>query len=216
MYWDMVKILVDHINVGALPVYDQMLDNIVKKEVDLNLNEAKDIFEYEFVQKVEHYNDESEIDEFYHNASNAIMMNFKRQLDPYLNVGEEVSLIFDQFLEVYNRIKQENKRYNENLDYSESLDGSDILNENRSVSSNSLPKDDEEFNINMLDSTHNQPPPEETTPEKKILKHAPSRSQSKNDKIKELADQLKYREEEIKALKSKHNDKIVELTEQLN
>ena len=94
MYWDLINILVDHINSGALPNYHQVFDSIVDKEIALNIEEANLIFEKEFVQKLNDVSEERKIEDRYHTVANMIMKNFKRQLDSDLNIGEEINQIF--------------------------------------------------------------------------------------------------------------------------
>ena len=46
------------------------------------------------MQRIEHDTEEREIDEFYQEGTRQAMNCFKRHLDPYLNVGDEISVIF--------------------------------------------------------------------------------------------------------------------------
>ena len=77
------------------------------------------------------------------------MKNFKKQLDPDLNIGEEINQIFNRFSQTYNHMKQESKCFDENLDYSESINESEI---NEDQNSKEEISQDEDFNINMLNS----------------------------------------------------------------
>lgn len=157
MYWDMISILTEHINSGALPNYHQMFDSIIDKEISLNIEEAKEIFESEFVQKLHDGAEDCKIDERYHVVANHIMKTFKRQLDPDLNVEDEITHVFNGFVQKYNIIKQDNKLLNENLDYSESIDGSEIMDD---LEVKEEISNDDEFNINLLNSEYDQPAPE--------------------------------------------------------
>ena len=86
-----------------------------------------------------------------------IMAVFERYPDPCIELDPQVVKILDEFEFTYRKTKEENKRLNENLDYSASLDGSGLICiESMNNSPDRVPNEDDEFNINMLDSTHNQ------------------------------------------------------------
>lgn len=95
MYFEMMSILVNYINLGSLPIYHNMFLAIVEKELGLIIDEAKAIFDTEFDQKVEHDTEEHEIDELYQQANNQILLHFKRHIDAYLEVGDEVKAVLD-------------------------------------------------------------------------------------------------------------------------
>lgn len=132
-----------------------------------------------------------------------VMGVFNKHPDPYIEFDTQVMVILEEFEYTYHKTKEENKRLNENLDYSASLDGSGLMCiENMNNSPDHVPNDDDEFNINMLDSTHNQPAPQETTPERKPPKQGPTRSQIMNNEIKELREQVRLKDEQIKGFGS--------------
>lgn len=141
----------DHINSGSLPNYHEMFIRIINKEVSTNLDEARDIFNKEFVENL--CEAEDQIDDLYHNAVNVIMKHFRTNLDPYLNVGDEIDQVFSEFVKVYNNHKSGDDNQ-ENLDYSESIDGSQILEQK---SQNTSKQDEDEFNINLLNSEFDKP-----------------------------------------------------------
>lgn len=105
MYWDMVSIVVDHINTGALPKFQDMFLTIINKEVNINLEEAKLLFKTNFTDNLSSGLTENKIDELYHYSINSVMRLFRRQLDPYLNIGEEIDMLFSEFLQIHNASK---------------------------------------------------------------------------------------------------------------
>jgi hypothetical protein len=169
MYWDMVSIVVDHINTGALPKFQDMFLTIINKEVNTNLEEAKEIFKIKFTDNVASEMSVNEIDEFYHSSINSVMSLFRRQLDPYLNIGEEIDQLFSEFVQIYCSFKKECAKDTENLDYSESSDDANLLASENDLGPN---KNQDEFDINLLNSEYDQPPPSkakaplEITPQK--------------------------------------------------
>lgn len=151
MLWDMLNEINDHVNAGSLPNYHEMFIRIINKEVSTNLDEARDIFNKEFVENLSE--GEDQIDDLYHNAVNVIMKHFRTNLDPYLNVGDEIDQVFSEFVKVYNNHKSGDENQ-ENLDYSESIDGSQILDQKSPMASK---QDEDEFNINLLNSEFDRP-----------------------------------------------------------
>lgn len=103
----MVSNVVDNINAGALPNFQEMFVAVINQEVSLNLEEAKEIFDVEFAQNVVEGMDEQQIDEMYHSTVNKIMKHIKGQLDPYLNIGEDIDQLFSEFVKVFNDLKQD-------------------------------------------------------------------------------------------------------------
>lgn len=197
MYVDLLSILVGHVNDGALPNFQDVFLNLINKEVNTNLDEARNLFKIHFSQQIVEGMDDANIDELYHKAANVIMKSFKRNLDPYLNVGEEIESVFTEFVKVYNDTKCENGRYNENLDYSESIDTSH---------NDQSPAKYYESGINLLNSEYDHRPI--------MTSESMQKSDKNSEQESEITDALKHRIEELQHELSLKEEKILEYEHQ--
>lgn len=156
---EIIQVITENLNnSSSIPNFDEMFNILINKEVNANLEEAREIFQCEFSQNISEEMEEGQIDELYQNAVEITMKQFKINLDPYLNVGEEIDHLFNEFLEIFKETKQNCNKFVENLDYSESMEGSKFSENNYGEEKVKPRPSEEEFNINLLNSEFDQAP----------------------------------------------------------
>jgi len=126
----MICIMVDYVNSGELPNFQEIFTTIYNKETSMNLSEEKDKSDQDFPMSINNKMSEIQKNELDHSPS-----------DPNINY-------FNDFAKTHISSKQDYGNSQENLEYSESLEASGVRASNNN-----------EFDINLLNSEYDQPPP---------------------------------------------------------
>jgi len=156
MLFAVLNVIIHNLNTSKIPNFHDLFISLINKEVNTNLEEAREIFQSEFADLISEEMEETQIDSLYQSTVGIIMKHIRGNLDPYLNVGEEIDQLFSEFSEIYSQAKQNSHKYHENLDYSESMEGSKLLETPIEENKVQIKHEDDEFNINMLNSEFDQ------------------------------------------------------------
>ncbi|CAI2364913.1 unnamed protein product [Moneuplotes crassus] len=152
-----IEIICQALNSSSIPNFHDMFLDLINKEVNANIEEAKHVFQIEFSDNLIEGMEETQIDKLYQTTAGMVMKHFRANLDPYLNVGEEIDQLFNDFMGTYNQAKANARKFQDNLDYSQSCDGSQTFESLSEEQKGESKPEEDEFNVNLLNSELDQP-----------------------------------------------------------